>query len=204
MNAVRRPMARPEVVAIVASGPSLELDDVEYLRARVDRVIAINTSFRAAPFADVVYASDYAWWKHHVDEVLHTAPRAMRFTATEDAARDFPVTLWAHEHNVDGLDVPGSRKLRGACGGEHAIHLAHWYYAPRQIILTGYDMGATGDGHWHGRHPEGVVNGADFATMRRSFPKLASDLAAAGVEVVNCTRNSALDCFRTARVADVC
>src|SRR4051794_36846444 len=57
-------------VVIIASGPSLTVADCETVRNwRVgtpgSRVIVINTSFRMAPWADVLYACDAGWWQEY-------------------------------------------------------------------------------------------------------------------------------------------
>src|SRR5690606_12343680 len=60
-------------VVCIASGPSLAADDVEKVKAwrqaKEGRgVIVTNTTFMLAPWADVLYAMDRAWWsKYHVE-----------------------------------------------------------------------------------------------------------------------------------------
>lgn len=65
-----------------------------------------------------------------------------------------------------------------------------------RIILIGFDMQQTaGRSHWHGNHPSGLGNAEGVAGWRKNFPALAADLAARGVETINCTIETALDCF---------
>jgi hypothetical protein len=53
-----------ETAALLATGPSLNQADCDYLRGRV-KVIAINDAHRLAPWADVLYSSDRRWWSHY-------------------------------------------------------------------------------------------------------------------------------------------
>jgi hypothetical protein len=70
------------------------------------------------------------------------------------------------------------------------------------LPLIGFDMQRTdGKTHCHEDHQAPLVNG-DPATWLPHFPPLAADLKAAGVDVVNCTIQSALTCFRRGDLAE--
>ena len=49
-----------ETVFIVGGGPSVLGQDLNALRGR--RVIAINSSVHAVPWADILYFADWRWW----------------------------------------------------------------------------------------------------------------------------------------------
>lgn len=49
--------------------------------------------------------------------------------------------------------------------------------------------------HWHGKHWGNLPNGQGFPTWIKNFAPLAVDLARRGVEVINATRETALQCF---------
>src|SRR4026207_2563324 len=53
-----------ETVVILASGPSLCLEDVEYCRGEA-RIIAVNNAWELAPDAEGLGAADGRWWDHH-------------------------------------------------------------------------------------------------------------------------------------------
>lgn len=92
----------------------------------------------------------------------------------------------------------------GNNGGYSAINLAYLLGA-RKIYLLGYDMGLSEDGarHWHGDHPAHLNNDSDYADWIERFDDLAADLASEGVEVVNCSRRTALACFPRATVEEI-
>ena len=91
----------------------------------------------------------------------------------------------------------------GQNSGYQAVGLAYHLKADR-IILIGFDMQRTGGkSHWHGDHPRGLNNADAVHKWPRHFPALAADLREDGVEVVNCTIETALTCFPCADLRDV-
>lgn len=192
-------------VVILASGPSLTVEQCELVRAWRTAapgryVIAINTTFKRAPWADVLYACDAAWWKKYLPEVEAEFGGAL-WSQDKEAARQFGV------HLIPSLRLPGLCTQpgfihQGGNSGYQAINLAVQAGA-KQITLLGYDMNDRAGKHWHGKYTNGLPNTGThlFLEWIRNFEQLASDLKTAGVSVVNCTPSSALTSFRT---ADLC
>ena len=193
------------MVVILASGPSLTVEQCETVRAwraaaPSRYVIAINTTFKRAPWADVLYACDAAWWKKYLPEVQAGFAGEL-WSQDKEAARQFGV------HLIPSLRLPGLCTQpgfihQGGNSGYQAINLAVQAGAMR-IALLGYDMNDRAGKHWHGKYTNGLPNTGShlFLEWIRNFERLASDLVKAGVEVVNCTSSSALTSFRT---ADLC
>lgn len=106
---------------------------------------------------------------------------------------------------VEGIDSRGlgRKKLHfNSNSGAQAINLAYLYGAT-QIILLGYNMQpVAGQRHFFGDHPETLHNGNYFEYAKR-FTRLADDLRDEGVDVINCTKDSALTQFRFAELDDV-
>lgn len=181
-----------ETVFILASGPSLTMEQCEAVRGK-GRVIAINTTFRLAPWADVLYACDSEWWAEYYEE-----------------AKACTGQLWTQSVGHvkrDGLNVVQARRSPGLSkdqtihlgngpsnSGYQAIGLAHLAGAKR-IILLGYDMKAGKKKHHHGDHPRHLNKSLPFKAWIPQFDQLAKDLQEAGVEVLNATPGSALTCL---------
>lgn len=87
--------------------------------------------------------------------------------------------------------------------GAGAISLAARGGAKR-IILLGYDCQHTGGKrHWHEDHPDRMGN-ADHKVLKlwgANFSKLAQDYS--GVEIINCSRQTALQCFEQKKLEEV-
>lgn len=105
---------------------------------------------------------------------------------------------------MEGCGAPGLGRdhiRHGSNSGYQAINLAYLLGAGR-IILLGYDMGATGNTHFFGAHPKPMTSG-NYTTFVERFTPLAEDLKREGVEVLNCTPQTALTQFTRASLDDV-
>jgi len=175
---------------IIASGPSLTVEDVASLKGQ--RVICINDNYRLAPWADVLYASDPTWWEWHAERVKLFKGR--KITQDKEAAEKYDLE-YIESREGDGLSRDPAYIHRGSNAGIQAINLAY-HFGARRIVLLGYDMQATGGkSHWHGKHP-GESN--DYSPWHKwvwRYDPVAKDAQAMGIEIINATRETALTCF---------
>jgi hypothetical protein len=156
------------------------------------------------PDADYLYACDPQWWKVHIDDIKHTF-KGKLYTQWHNG--DQKDKAWAESQGItaiQGAHVKGLGRdiihFNGNSGAQ-AINLAYLLGATR-IILLGYDMGATGNSHWFGSHPKELRNGS-YSQYVANFTRLAADLEREGVEVINCTRQTALTQFKRAEIGAV-
>lgn len=174
----------------IASGPSLTPEDVNAVRGQA-RVIVVNTSYQLAPWADALYACDARWWKWHKG-----APDfpGLKFTVSADSARYCPGVRVIGRGPYEGLSTDPGKLNLGSNSGYQALNLAVLLGAQR-ILLLGYDMqlGQGGRQHWHPDHP--MRQRSPYGQFQRMYPTLVEPLRAAGVEVINCSRQTALKCF---------
>lgn len=142
-------------------------------------MIVTNTTFRAAPWADVLLAMDRAWWEKYIDEVGSTFTGA-RYSVNLINQR-FRVTQIAQPFTAHGNSGAAAISMAAKAGAS-------------KIILVGYDCQHThGKAHWHGDHPVGLGNAGRMEKWHAQFAKLAATLK--GVSVVNCSRETALSAF---------
>ncbi len=108
--------------------------------------------------------------------------------------------------NKPGLSLNRAIIHEGANSGYQAINLAV-HFGVRRILLLGYDMklGPDGQSHHHPPHPHGMPNPkpSEFKRWIKNFGTMGPDLDRAGVEVTNCSLDTALDCFPKARLEEV-
>lgn len=206
MDLMERPAVRwPEgpdwrgaTVAILASGPSLSTAQVEQVRAwraagGDRRVIAINTTYLLAPWADMLYACDDEWWDRYIAEVREV------FTG-ELWTQDLPTATthhinWVRSERGVGLGRKPGVINQGGNSGFQAINLAFQAGATR-LLLLGYDMQPTaGRSHWHADHPGTLQNDHPYPAWLADMRKLADGLTDEGVSVINCSAQTALRCF---------
>jgi len=196
-------------VVILASGESLTLEQCAMVGLWQDnpfhRVIVINTTFRLAPWADLLYACDGKWW-NAVDPTTN-----MKYA--EEAAQHFNKdNMWTQDKGaadlyglryIKSLRKQGLSKVKGvihqgANSGFQAINLAYLAGA-RRFILLGFDCKGN---HWHGNHPGPINTGMPHGTWKKEFQILAADLEKEKVDVVNCSPGTALRAFRTGDLAE--
>lgn len=187
------------LVVCLATGPSLTAADVHRCRGRAT-VIVVNDAHRLAPWADVLYSSDRYWWGFHQGVPDFAGYKAGIEVSPGRAPRELltrvPGIAIYRNAGPDGLEnAPDGLRTCGANSGGAALNLAV-HLGARRVLLLGYDMGdVTGRGHFFGQHPEPIRGRHNFPTWRRAFQTMAAPLAAAGVEVLNCTRRTSLEAF---------
>jgi hypothetical protein len=170
-------------VVCLASGPSLTPEDVATVRAWREsddrrRVIVVNTTFRAAPWADVLFAIDVKWWGEYLVEVQKNFAGKMFRPSPSPINWGISVAKVPHFNN----------------SGAAAVSMAYTYGAAK-IVLLGYDCQHTnGATHWHGDHPKALGNAKTVGKWPAKFKGLASYVR--GCEVVNASRETALTCFK--------
>lgn len=149
----------------------------------------MNNSHQLAPWADVVYAMDRAWWNEYSAQI---GPGPELWTTSTEAARVYGLNRVNGEAGGGISSLPNTIRLGGNSGFQ-ALGLALLFGAAR-VILLGYDMQLTGGrSHWHGNHARlGNPQRAKIANWVKSFDQVAS---AAKVPIVNATRETALQCF---------
>lgn len=135
-----------------------------------------------APWADVLYAMDRAWWKEYGAEARLTFDGEMctPIAGVPDVQR----VLFDHGKN-SGL---GAIALAAAWGAE-------------RVILLGYDCRKeAGRAHWHVDHPDEMGNAGAMSKWPRQFAELARRVKS--TEIVNCSPGTAIECFERKALVD--
>lgn len=184
-----------EPCIMVASGPTARLADLTLSRGRA-RHIAVNTSFRLCPWADLLYAADYTWWRAHRSEVAGFAGLKVGSAGLRHAGIAGGVELEATEAG-DGFSREPGRVAHLGNSGAQALNLA-LLMGCRRIVLVGYDMRSRFGLHWHAPHAGRLANPGDelLAGWAARLDAAAPGLADFGAEVVNASVVSALRAFR--------
>lgn len=182
-------------VVCIASGPSLTAEDCDAVRAAGHPAIVTNSTFRAAPWASILFGYDSRWWRAHIAEIRSIGFAGRLISGSAVVASMGVETI----HNAGWLRVyPNS----GAC----AISIAVSAGAAR-VVLLGFDCAPAPDGrmHWHADHPpvHGMTNCGSIRGWPRHFQNVARDAERAGVEVVNASLETRLRCFRRVALGEV-
>lgn len=164
------------------------------------KVIAVNDAYRLAPWADVLYSSDTRWW-----EFYRGVPE---FGGLKVGIQPLnPAAAWGvmvlRNTGDTGLEMHPSGLRTGRNSGAAAVNLAV-HFGVSRIVLLGYDMGPAGKRtHFFGDHPARLQAQSPYESFVQLFRTMVGPLGQAGVQVVNCSRQTRLDCFPRAVLKDV-
>lgn len=175
-------------VAVLASGPSMSQRVADALHIAGVPCVAVNTTHRLAPWAWALYAADVEWWVHPSNVDAH------RFEGLRVSCQQVKgVHLLRNAGTIGYSDDADCVHTYGNSGAQ-ALQIAVKAGA-RRVLLAGFDMGGC---HWHGKHPAGLRETSQelYARWVERYATLAPLLALRGVDVVNVTPGSALQCFR--------
>lgn len=187
-------------VVCMATGPSLTPEQVAIVRASGAKVIAVNDSYLLAPFADVVYFADVKWWRWHKDRPEFKAFQGQRCSIFLglDPKMEGVHLLKRAEHM--GLSTDPGVICTGSNSGYQAVNIAVLSGAKR-VVLIGYD-GKAKDGkqHFFGDHPD--KSHAPYEVTRGRFADLVEPCKKIGVEILNATPGSWVECFPMVDLAE--
>lgn len=201
------PKWQDKTVAIVACGRSLKNIDLSPLRGRVPVIAIKEAAVELAPWSDAVYGCDGPWWKYRQGlpqfKGLKFAWDGKACAAYSDLIRveipdrkcgrillDEPLTLGA-----------GGDGNLGGNSGFQCVNLAAQFSVGR-ILLLGFDMQGT---HFYGRNKWPKANNPHDQIFRcwvTGFETAAPRLKQLGIDVINASPVSALNCFRKMSFAD--
>ncbi|EPV0130428.1 hypothetical protein [Pseudomonas aeruginosa] len=118
---------------------------------------------------------DKVWWERYAAEAKAT----------------FCGELLTLSANPFGIKTARIDHYRNSGGGAVSLAIAR---GAKRIILLGYDMQKTGGmSHWHGDHPRGLGSAGKISEWPVEFENLKRKNP--GIEIINCTRETALTCF---------
>lgn len=156
----------------------------------------------------VHYACNKAWWDCYWSPKL-AATSAEKWTCNAEAARDYGLN-WVAEKNAPGLSQDPSVIHHGHGSGYTLLNIAYLLGAQR-IVLLGYDLKYASDynghaqqigsqpRHYFGEYPEQLQHWPKMRVkqgIHEELVELYRSVATQGlVEIVNCTTDSAIDCF---------
>lgn len=185
-----------ETVVCIATGASLTQQDVNYIKGSFD-VIAIKEAIMLAPWATYMYACDDDYWLNHG---LKHKFKGRKYSIKTPSLDGLDIIQLPYELGA----VWGDRKTiaTGGNSGFQAIGLAH-ILGYRRVLLLGYDMQSKDnqthfwDGvSWRSFRPH------NYKGWLQHFKNAAPLIKNCGIEVINCTRDTALDCFPKMSIQD--
>lgn len=194
-----------ETAVCIASGPSLCDEDVKYVRdmkaAGKCRIFVCNNNYLKVPDADVLFFCDKTFWLWHALKPEFQDFKGPKITLSNEIGE--PDIFCMKTGMTEGLSFHADMLRTGGNSGYMQINLA-FLYGCKRVILLGYDMTTKvikdGHGqdkhqiHWFGDHPQATPP-SFFGSVAPHFASMVPDLQEHGLEVINCSRISAIECF---------
>lgn len=172
---------------IICGGPSVLNHDLERLRGR--NVVAVNSSYLAAPWAPFLLFSDSRWWFHHVSKGLKDKYKGRIIGAT--AVVNDPIVLAMKRKHPPGLAADVGTLAIKFTSTTAAINLAV-HLGASSIVLLGADGKVREDGrsHHHAPHPWRQIEGC-WSKQKTELATIVDGLKERGIECVNASPGSA-------------
>lgn len=171
---------KAEIWAVLATGPSLSAEQVQSVKEC--KTVAVSNAYKLAPWADALASSDAKWWQ--VNKEAQDFP-GLKFTAAPDHC-GLP--------NIERLHGLGTGINSGLLGIHAAVHLG-----AKRILLLGFDLHSPGQ-HFFGQHPKELKSSTQNHLDR--FKAQFSNYKPRGIEIINCTPDSALKVYPLRKLED--
>lgn len=201
-------MKHSGTIVCIGTGPSLTLQQIEVARRKAFTLFGCNNIWQIVPDLKVLYGCNLGWWRHYWSDELKTHP-AEKWTTNREAADEFGLN-WIAECNARGLSTDPAVIHHGHGSGYSMLNLAYLMGAQR-IVLLGFDLKYAPDyegaeqkigstpRHYFGEYPSALQHWPKVHVRRGIHTELLelyeSVASQALVEIVNCTADTALECF---------
>jgi hypothetical protein len=175
---------------IVAGGPSVLEQDIEALRGR--RVIVINSSVHAVPWADFLYFGDWRWWNESENRAA-VASFPGRVVTTSQMVRDPGRVLQCRKIKPPGLATARDSLMQKWTSLTAATNLAaHLVGRGGTIVWLGADGRAAADGRtWHHKPHRWAPKPERYDRHRADIATMVKPLRAMGITLWNASPGSA-------------
>jgi hypothetical protein len=178
-----------ETVFIVAGGPSVRAVDLEQLRGR--KVIAINSSVHAVPWADIVYFGDWRWSNEGENgaAVAGFAGRAVTVSQNVESGK----VLICRKGKPPGLSTARDTLMQKWTSLTAATNLAVHLIGPGgTIVWLGADGKAAADGTvWHHKPHRWGPKPSRYELHRSDVATMVEPLRRMGIALRNASAGSA-------------
>jgi len=206
-----------ETAVLLGAGPSLTMEQVDIVQAAHAagraRCIAVNDTYLVAPWADAQYAADAHWHRWHTEGIAKPmlgltaemvrgrwaafAGQKCTIENSGGTVADPAVHMLRNKtfpnHSM-GLSTDPQALVTGRNSGFQALNLSI-LAGVKRVILLGFDGQPAGAAsHFNGGHPRPTPDAA-YALYRAAMVEAKAAIAAAGVDVLNCSPGSAITAF---------
>jgi hypothetical protein len=194
---VTAPWWSDKTVFLIGGGASLLGFDLKRL-CGLGHLCGVNQSMLSLPVAAGV-SVDHRFVKERRVEITEFAKTTQLYLCLGNVfwriLDPVPGAINLLDEFKPGLSVRPTTLRRGSTSGYSALNLAVLKRAKR-IVLLGYDYGVIdGHHHYHDAYPWHVVKDQNWSTWAKAFDAAATQCRDLGIEVINASPRSAIECF---------
>ena len=214
MNEIN-PIYQGEAAIIIGTGPSLSDEQLKIaINAQIygrARLFGCNNAYQVA-ILDVHLACNWQWWDKYFEDIKsHSCDK---WTPRKESADKYEGVNYIEERWAGGLSINPSYIHAHHGSGPQIVNLATLYGCTK-LLLIGWDMRFpgkisdheyTGKRHFHNetdltsKHwPRTGPNGELAGLIKEMETIKPADY---GIEIINCTPNSAMTCFPMGNLED--
>jgi hypothetical protein len=179
---------------IIGGGASICSQDMGLLKGQ--KIIVINTSYEAVPWADFLVFSDSRWWDHNYKKLKEFKGKVI----CTSSAVSGPLYKM-HRKSPPGLASDIGTLAVKFTTLSAAINLAVHLGAIRLILLGIDGKSVSGKTHHHSPHPWKQMAGC-WDQQRIDLVKITEELRELNIECVNASPDSAWDLWPKVRYED--
>jgi hypothetical protein len=179
-----------ECCFIIGGGPSVLGVDLEALRGR--RVIVINSSVYAVPWADFLYFGDWRWWHEPDNRAAVASFRGRVVTVSRMCSEDKKV-LMCRATKPPGLAHERDSLVQKWTSLTAATNLAAHLVGPGgTIVWLGADGKSAADGRaWHHKPHRWPLKAERYDRHRADLASMVEPLRTMGITLWNASPGSA-------------
>jgi hypothetical protein len=190
------------VVKAVVSGSSPPNTYSPYMLYLHDKhVIGINVAYLLGDWIDLVFFGDNGFFNNHKSRLINfpnlkvsCIPEALEYNWLKHLSRE--------PKKSKGISSNNECVCWNSNSGASAISIAV-HAGAKRIYLLGFDMklNEISQQHWHDLYGRGIINDPKkinklpFTRHLFGFPLIAQDAKKLGVEIINVSPDSAINCF---------
>lgn len=205
-----------KTVCAIGTGPSLSVAQIAVAREKGFHLYGCNLIYSIVPDLEVLYGVNYAFWEYYWHRGLRDHP-CDKWTTNKAAADMFGLNHIG-EKFMHGLSEDPEVLSHGHGSGHSLVNLAYLHGADR-IVLLGYDCRYAKDydgkarqvgsspRHFFGEYPASMQHWPSVQVQKGVHIELLDlyqSIHSQGlVEVINCTPDSAIECFPRMAIEDL-
>lgn len=217
---------RSRTIVCIGTGPSLTDRQVEVARGKGFQLFGCNRTFVDFANLDLCFGNDLKFWERYMpllEEYTENGTQPKRVaTGSKEAAERWPVLEYFEPIFKPGLSVPretGQQQIHHGHGAGYSLVNVAYLSGADQIILLGYDLkypknydarnrDPGGQRHYFGEYEEPLQHWPSERInkdgVHEELCELYQTVAEQGlVEIINCSADSALECFPRMPIEEV-